>query len=488
MSLKDTHMLLQADLALKVPKHEKDEAKALGVRPCYIDEKFSHWFAPKNKDAMPFRKWWPNEFKSQMIEAGVIEAEEISLAPIESQSLSAVLTSVKNVVAANFKAPIWIRAEIINISSKGHTYLELSDYDKSGSENGKASGMIWSNDHEIISNFREKTGLDLKAGMKILFQAVIEFNERYGLKLGIVNIDPGFTLGDMEVKIESIRNKLITDGHYSLNKNLSRPFDFFKVAVISPADAAGLGDFRTQADAIEAAGLCRFRYLSATFSGNDCAKSITTALGQASRWASQIDAVVIIRGGGDKAGLYALNELEIVEAVCKLACPVIVGIGHERDNTLLDEVANIRCATPSLVIGHISSVIIKNAQDCKNNMFMVNKMATENLVKARAKTDQIYNEVRDLAFKSTAKARSNCDMTFSLVQQNAMNTLSVARQTVKSMMQEVFINNPLNVLNRGYTIVKGPDTQVITSKEDALNQNVTIMFKDGSVSAQISNN
>jgi exodeoxyribonuclease VII large subunit len=478
-------MLLQNDLPLKVPKHEKDDAKRLGVRPCYVEEKFSHWFVPANKNVMPFKQWWPDDFKKQMIAEGIIEPENEIQEPIESHSLSDVLKRVKNVVTESFKKPVWIRAEIINISTKGHTYLEISDYDGAGAENAKARGMIWSSDNEIIRNFREKTGLDLKAGMKILFQAKIEFSEKFGLSLVIINIDPNFTLGDMEMKVASIRKRLIDSNIYDINKQKKRPYDFFKVVVISPQDAAGLGDFRTQADALEQHGLCRFRYLSATFSGNDCTKSIVTALQQASRFGPQIDAVVIIRGGGDKAGLYALNEYEIAEAVCNFPCPVIVGIGHERDNTLLDEVANIRCATPSLVIGYISSTIVKNAQECKNNMLIISKTAQETISRARAEVNQVYGEIREMALQTTSRARNECDMLMTQIHYNAKGILSNARNEIKLLMQEIFTNNPFNVLERGYAIVREQDGTVLTTKESAKGKSVTITFKDGTSTATI---
>lgn len=479
-------MLLQENLALTVPKHEKDEAKMLGVRPCYVDEKFSHWYIPAQKNVMPFQKWWPEEFRKKMIENGTIQEAPVEIMSASSQTLNSVLKKVRDVVGENFKKPIWIKAEIVNISQRnGHTYLEMSDYDLKGSENAKAKAMIWASDSHILRNFKERTQLELKSGMKIMFQAMIDFSEKFGLGLTLVNIDPSFTVGEMELRVAAIRKKLVDQNIFDLNKNLPRPFDFFRVIVISPADAAGLGDFKTQADALVSHGLCKFKYISATFSGNDCTKSVVTALNSASEWASSIDAVVIIRGGGDKAGLYALNEYAIIEAVCKMQCPVIVGIGHDRDNTLLDEVANVRCATPSLVISYITNTMVQNAHDSRNNYQLVNKFATASITKAKAQTNQLLLDIKALALVATSKARNQSELAFSDINAQSKNILALARQNVKSIMKEVYLNNPINVLERGYAIIREQGGNVLTTKESAHGKNIQIMFKDGTSSATI---
>src|SRR5690606_10875306 len=140
-----------------------------------------------------------------------------------------------------------------------------------------------------------------------------------------------------------------------MNRLLPPPREFTRVAVISPADAAGLGDFRSEADRLQSYGLCDFHYFHALFQGAGAEDSLVSTIAklfeqQKSR--PLYDALVIIRGGGDKAGIYDVNKVRIARCVCRFPIPVLVGIGHERDTTILDEVANSRFATPSLAISH----------------------------------------------------------------------------------------------------------------------------------------
>ncbi|MFK4132274.1 exodeoxyribonuclease VII large subunit [Pseudomonas luteola] len=477
-------MKLEKDLPLRVPMPEKEAAKQAGARPKVIDNKFAYWYAPANSDALAFEKWWHPEFRDRMVAEGVVEKGDEG-APAEGQTLTDVLKGVKSVISQAYKAPLWITAEIVNISGGNHCYLELSDYDAKGAESAKARGMIWASDRHIIKRFKDMTQLDLKAGLKILFQATIDFNEKFGLGLTIHNIDPKFTLGDMEAKVAAIRKRLIDNNLFALNRSLTEPFCYHKVLVISPQDAAGLGDFKTQADILQQYGMCKFRYISATFSGNDCARSIVEALEQAKRWAPQIDALVIIRGGGDKAGLYALNEYAIAEAVCQFPCPVIVGIGHDRDMTLLDEIACLRCPTPSLAIAHIAGRVIQNAQEAKKNMLLISKMAQGAIEKSRARTERMLSEIREMATSTTQAAKTQCELMLKDTEQQAQGQLQAARHHVKALAQEVYLNNPINVVNRGYAIIREEGGKVLTSKEQAYGKQVTLTFKDGNATATI---
>ncbi|MEG0868344.1 MAG: exodeoxyribonuclease VII large subunit [Hafnia sp.] len=479
-------MKLNEPLPLQVHISEKDAARVLGAKPHYQDGRFMYWFAPAGIDVMPFRSWWNHEFRKRMVEEGIVEDLIPEKPETDSLTLSAALGRVKKVVADGLKDPLWIRAEIVNISGSHHVYLELSDYDSKGEESAKAKAVIWGGDKYIISQFKESTGLDLKAGLKILFKGKFEFSERYGMSVRILSIDPAFTLGDMEAKIASIKKNLVQKGIFGANKELPMPFDFFKVVVISPDQAAGLGDFKTQADMLEAAGLCKFKYIPATFSGSDCTKSIVMALNMASRVfaGTRYDACVIIRGGGDKAGLYALNELEIVEAVCRFPAPVMVGIGHDRDNTLLDEVACIRCPTPSMVISHITSTIIKNADASKKNMLRMTKSSADVIAMARQKSEHLKHNFNKSVSMTISDARNSCERLHAKMDNVTKQYLVNTRAALKSMAERAYMNNPLTILQKGFTIVRNANGNVAASAHSIeTNEIIKIQFRDGEINA-----
>jgi exodeoxyribonuclease VII large subunit len=165
--------------------------------------------------------------------------------------------------------------------------------------------------------------------------------------------------------LRQIRTALSREGVIDRNRQLASPTEFCRVAVISPDGAAGLGDFKRDADILASAGLCSFNYQSARFQGLDAAIDIKnrllSVLDAQKDDLPRYDAICIIRGGGSVTDLYWLNDLDLAMAVCNCPFPILTGIGHERDNTILDEIANRRFDTPSKVIGHIRDVICGNA-------------------------------------------------------------------------------------------------------------------------------
>ncbi len=193
-----------------------------------------------------------------------------------------------------------------------------------------------------------------------------EFSTTHGLRLVIQDIDATYTLGDIQARLKIIRDTLTREGVFNSNRQLRTPSEFCRVAVISPSGAAGLGDFKGDADSLERNGLCEFNYTASKFQGIDAALEIKACLQgllEMSSLANEnpFDAICVIRGGGSVTDLYWLNDLELARAIATCPIPIFTGIGHERDNTVLDEVANLRFDTPSKVIGHIRDVICSNA-------------------------------------------------------------------------------------------------------------------------------
>lgn len=217
-------------------------------------------------------------------------------------------------------------------------------------------GAIWkSKATAITAKFEEATGEGLRSDIKILCLAKVRFDPLYGLDLIIEDVDPSYTLGDLAAKLARIRDWLVREDLYERNKALPAPVEFVRVAVISPETSAGLGDFRRETDRLQQAGLCEFLFFGATFQGIDAPSSLRTAVNEALAAHRQrpFDALVIIRGGGSVTDLAWVNDLELARLLCRSPIPVVTGIGHERDNTILDEIAHHRFDTPSKVALHI---------------------------------------------------------------------------------------------------------------------------------------
>ena len=250
------------------------------------------------------------------------------------------------------------------MSKNGHVYLSLAERNERGDVLAQAKGVIWkSRAADITAKFERATGEGLRTDIKILCQARVRFDVLYGLDLIIEDVDPSYTLGDLAAKLARIRERLRRDGLYDRNKGLPAPVEFVRVAVISPSTSAGLGDFRRETDRLQHAGLCDFHFYHATFQGTEAPSSIRTAVNEALAAHRQrpFDALVVIRGGGSVTDLAWLNDLELALLLCRSPIPVFTGIGHERDGTILDEVAHRRFDTPSKVALHIASTIKDNA-------------------------------------------------------------------------------------------------------------------------------
>lgn len=551
---------LNSDVPLLVSYKDRAVVKSLGALPMYENGSFMYWYAPPNLDLEPLIPWLSDHFREILFPNGtpktaapkpvektpsVIEqAITPNPAPVASPStktstdaervgitLEKLLSGVKGVISNAFRERIWIRAEIVNISAaKPHAYLELSDYDSSGRDLAKARAMIWSRDLNIVRRFEEKTGISLKSGVKILCQVNVEFSEKFGLSLKIVNIDESFTLGDMEAKVQGIKNSLIKEGVYGLNRQLPEPVDYTRIAVIAPEEAAGLGDFMTQARLLMQHQLCDFVVFAAKFQGNK-GVSIINAFASIERLigkGEQFDAIVVIRGGGDKAGIYELNEHALVRAVCTSSLPVIVGVGHERDVTLLDEVCSIRCATPSLVISHIVSKICTNAQQARASINRLNALSTEALQRARLSCERLGGQLTALSSERLQRARLTCqrlesqlgalsmerlqraklicqklesrlgseasqvlglarrqvDSSHQQVISATQHKILVARELVSGLTLRVVTSNPSKIIDRGYAYVMNEEGAVVgDGQKIPAGTRFTVQMRDGQFNA-----
>lgn len=339
---------------LSVPEEDTALAVSLGA---LRDTDTGQLYIPRGQSLTPFHGWLPA--------TGGDAGSQLMIPTEKGLSLTAVLQRVSNAVRAAFDEPVWVRLEVNKVGMHGGSlYIEGIERDPAGEPLAKASAVIWSGRvTAVMRKFQAETGIELAAGIKLLVLARPEFKPKYGLNLVVTDIDTSYSIGAMAAKLKRIREKLDVDGYADLNRNLATPADFFHVAVLAPADAAGRGDFKAEADHLEAAGLCRFSYFDAVFQGERAKESIKDAFVAAfqSHARTPFDALAFIRGGGATADLQWLNEYVLAAMVCRFPVPVFVGVGHERDKTILDEYAQQSFGTPSKVIAHIRQAIVAGA-------------------------------------------------------------------------------------------------------------------------------
>lgn len=245
----------------------------------------------------------------------------------------------------------WIQAELseARLAANGHFYVEFVQKDERGRGLlARARGVLWSNVYRLLAPaFERETGQTLRAGLKVRVQVTVSFHELYGYSLVVTDIDPAYTLGDLARRRREILRQLEAEGILNDNRELPLPRLLNRVAVISSAGAAGYGDFRHQLLA-NAYGLrFRTRLFPAVMQGARVEQSVLAALEDVLAERDNWDVVVIIRGGGATSDLSDFDTYLLAAACAQFPLPILVGIGHDRDETVLDRVAHTRVKTPT---------------------------------------------------------------------------------------------------------------------------------------------
>lgn len=284
---------------------------------------------------------------------------------------------VHEALEATFDHTYWLTAELseCRVAANGHCYVELVEKDdESRVLIAKARGNIWRNTYPLlVATFEHETGQKLQPGLKILVEAKVTFHELYGYALNIIDIDPTYTLGDMARKRKEILAQLETDGVLTLNKELALPRPLSRIAVISSSTAAGYGDF---CDQLEKSPY-RFttRLFPAIMQGEHVEESVIEALDSIAEEQEAWDAVVIIRGGGAVSDLNGFDTYLLAANVAQFPLPVLTGIGHERDDTIIDVVAHTRLKTPTAV----AAFLIERQRDEYETLLQMEKNLQQNI-------------------------------------------------------------------------------------------------------------
>jgi len=246
---------------------------------------------------------------------------------------------------------VWVTAELSDVRvAGGHCYMELIEKDILGNTCAKMRAMIWNSTFMALRRkFYDATGKDISTGMKVMVRGSANHHNVYGISFTISDIDPSYTVGDMERIRREILSRLAKEGLLEKNRHLGFPPVPQKIAVVSAPGAAGYGDFINQIEHNPEGFKFYTHLFPAVMQGERTSQSVRDALDMVEGTIDLWDCVVIIRGGGATTDLNGFDDYELARAVATFPLPVAVGIGHERDRTVLDEIACVRCKTPTAV-------------------------------------------------------------------------------------------------------------------------------------------
>jgi exodeoxyribonuclease VII large subunit len=277
----------------------------------------------------------------------------LCLMPNKMLKLSELNGLVRQVIMGAFPDKLWIIGEISEMKTNrsGHCYLSLIEKDiDSDAVIAQARATIWSYTYRMLRPYFETTtGQVLREGLKVLVQVSVEFHELYGYSLNIQDIDPTYTLGDLARRKAEIISRLTSEGVFDMNKELEFPFVPQRIAVISSETAAGYLDFTNHLKNNQGGYVFYCTLFPAVMQGEQTESSVIGALEQIYQYENSFDVVVIIRGGGSQFDLSCFDNYNIAYHVTQFPLPVITGIGHEKDNSVVDMVAHTRLKTPTAV-------------------------------------------------------------------------------------------------------------------------------------------
>lgn len=392
---------------------------------------------------------------------------------------------IKVAINENLPDMYWVQAETsdVRVNQNGHCYLEFIEKDKQGkSIVAKTRAMIWANTfHLLRAYFEDTTGQPFSSGIKVLVQVTIEYHELFGLSLVVQDLDPRFTIGDQALNRAAIIKQLEEDGVLTLNKELELPDLPNRIAIISSPTAAGYEDFCEQLKNNKEGFVFYTKLFPSIMQGNRSEDSIIAALDAIYAHKDLFDAVVIIRGGGATSELSCFDSYLLAANCAQFPLPVITGIGHERDDTVLDIVAYAHAKTPTAV----AEFLIDKVQRAYDMLLSVQETIISD-VNLRMQCELMklgtYETGKDFFMRNWSKQQLSQLETISIslkryVQQLLKQNLISLDTTEKHLR----LISPDNVLKRGYTLTIKGDKVLKNCAELKVGDEITTVFKNGKI-------
>ncbi len=350
----------------------------------------------------------------------------------------------------------WVQAELSDVrtNSTGHCYLEFIQKDpRSNNLIAKARGTIWANVYRLLKPyFEESTGQAFVSGIKVLVQVTVSFHELYGYSLTVQDIDPTYTLGDMARRRRGILKQLEEEGVLTLNKELEMPVLPQRIAVVSSPTAAGYGDFCHQLKNNSRGFFFHTELFPALMQGDRVEESVLSALDAILNRQEDFDAVVIIRGGGATSDLSGFDTYLLAAACAQFPLPIITGIGHERDDTVLDSVAHTRVKTPTAAAEYLINCMDLAADELEVLISQLHESVRSRLTEEHRKLISYRNRIPSAVVRRVSDAKLALLTTRKDISLAVQTLLSRQRHRLELLQQRLADASPEKMLARGYSI------------------------------------
>ena len=364
---------------------------------------------------------------------------------------------VAEAINGMFCESVWVTAELtdVRVAQNGHCYMQLVQKDpRRGTMLAFANAHIWANRWWLIrDSFQQQTGQAFQSGLKVMLCVQVTMHEVYGYALNILDVDPTYTLGEMARRRMEILQKLERDGIIDMNRELAMPLLPQRIAIVSAAGAAGYGDFCNQLDDNEW-GIRFYTHLfPATMQGNQTEPTVIAALERIYECQELFDVVVIIRGGGATGDLASFDSYDMASVVANFPLPVITGIGHDRDQTVLDRVAHTSVKTPTAAAALLIDRMAQQLQQLEEMKQSIVEYTRGRIEREQLRLAQLTHGVRN-SHISLGQQLNQLTLMGERIKMMARQRIERDQQKLDYVEKTIQLVQPQNILKRGFSIVR----------------------------------
>ncbi|MBQ6861218.1 MAG: exodeoxyribonuclease VII large subunit [Alistipes sp.] len=398
-------------------------------------------------------------------------------------TLSQLQRQVKQTLTEQFALPVWVSAEIseLKVNYAGHCYLELIEKGEDDAiPKAQARATIWRNRYPHLSSYFEaETGQPLTAGIRILAQVLVSYHELYGFSLQINDIDPAFTLGEMERQKNATIRRLQEEGVWEMNRSVELPAVVQRLAIISSAKAAGFQDFTNE--------LKKSRYafhttlFEAVMQGQSAEESIIDALGRVADRMEQFDAVVIVRGGGSQSDLSCFNAYRLSNHVAQFPLPVLTGIGHDKDQSVVDMVAASPHKTPTAVAAWLVERMADLEGWLEGAATQLHETTLRHLREAALGLERMSGELHRTTKETLLTEQLKLNHHALQLPDRVADFLARQRMRLEQAEKLTESRSPRHILQLGFAIVRSEGRVLKTTSEVAEAHTIEIELNDGTI-------
>lgn len=415
------------------------------------------------------------------------KALNIKTTPQESLTLYDLQRMVRGTLESRFSDPVWISAEIseLKLNASGHCYLNLVEKGiGGGTPRAEARAMIWRSAYNNIAKcFEQATGAPLCSGLKVLVRVVVTFHEAYGYSLQIIDIDPSYTLGDVERRRRETIAMLMAEGVWDMNRELPLARPTLRIAVVSSATAAGYRDFMRELQR----NSYRFQatLFESTMQGDGGEDSVICALEEIASREEEFDVVAIIRGGGSTSDLALFDSYRIASHIAQFPLPVVTGIGHDKDVSVADMVAHTSCKTPTAVATLLMELADQELNYIAALAIEIKAIAERNIANEGLRIVRYSGDISRLAMEYLQAEEHRVGMLKHELYTEAKSRVSNELQRLERAEAIVESHSVENILQLGFALLRSGASSIRRAGDVSIGQRIDIELYDGSISAEV---